>query len=119
MKHALRYFDDFVKPKKQYRPPTEEEAAALTALADTLGTLPQQASPEDIQLKVYDVGRREPYLTVQKDGKPGVAQASYNMLYQVLLGEEKGPRFGSFVALYGIDNTRSLIARAVKGELAV
>jgi lysyl-tRNA synthetase class 1 len=40
------------------------------------------------------------------------------MLYQVLLGEEKGPRFGSFVALYGIDNTRKLIARAVKGELA-
>jgi lysyl-tRNA synthetase class 1 len=40
------------------------------------------------------------------------------MLYQVLLGEEKGPRFGSFVALYGIDNTRKLIGRAVKGELA-
>ena len=40
------------------------------------------------------------------------------MLYQVLLGEEKGPRFGSFVALYGIDNTRQLIGRAVKGELA-
>jgi lysyl-tRNA synthetase class 1 len=117
--HAMRYFDDFVKPKKQYRPPTEDEAGALTALAETLGTLPAHASPEDIQLKVYDVGRREPYLTVQKDGKPGVAQGWFNMLYQVLLGEEKGPRFGSFVALYGIDNTRKLIARAVKGELVV
>ncbi len=117
VKHALRYFDDFVKPKKQYRPPTEEEAAALGALADTLGTLAAHASPEDIQLKVYDVGRRAPYLTVQKDGKPGVAQGWFNMLYQVLLGEEKGPRFGSFVALYGIDNTRNLIARAIKGEL--
>jgi lysyl-tRNA synthetase class 1 len=116
--HALRYFDDFVKPKKQYRPPTEDEAKALTDLADALGTLPEGAAPEEIQQKVYDVGRREPYRTTQKDGSVGVAQSWFNMLYQVLLGEEKGPRFGSFVALYGIENTRKLIARAVKGELA-
>ena len=116
--HALRYFDDFVKPKKQYRPPTEEEAKALSELADSLGTLPSHAAPEEIQQKVYDVGRRDPYKTTQKDGSVGVAQNWFNMLYQVLLGEEKGPRFGSFVALYGIDNTRNLIARAVKGELA-
>ncbi len=117
VKHALKYFDDFVKPKKQYRSPTEEEAKALSDLAVALGTLPEGAAPEDIQQKVYDVGRREPYLTVQKDGSPGVAQGWFNMLYQVLLGEEKGPRFGSFVALYGIANTRALISRAVKGEL--
>ena len=116
--HALRYFDDFVKPKKQYRPPTEEEAQALSDLAAALGTLPEGSAPEEIQQKVYDVGRRDPYKTTQKDGSVGVAQGWFNMLYQVLLGEEKGPRFGSFVALYGIDNTRNLIARAVKGELA-
>ena len=116
--HALRYFDDFVKPKKQYRPPTEEEAQALSDLAAALGTLPEGSAPEDIQQKVYDVGRRDPYKTTQKDGSVGVAQGWFNMLYQVLLGEEKGPRFGSFVALYGLDNTRNLIARAMKGELA-
>ena len=116
--HALRYFDDFVKPKKKYRPPTEEEAKALSDLALALGTLPEGSAPEEIQQKVYDVGRREPYKTTQKDGSIGVAQGWFNMLYQVLLGEEKGPRFGSFVALYGIDNTRKLIGRAVKGELA-
>lgn len=116
--HALRYFDDFVKPKKQYRPPTEEEAQALSDLAAALGTLPEGSAPEEIQQKVYDVGRRDPYKTTQKDGSVGVAQGWFNMLYQVLLGEEKGPRFGSFVALYGLDNTRNLIARAVKGELA-
>ena len=116
--HALRYFDDFVKPKKRYRPPTEEEARALCDLADALAALPEGAAPEEIQQKVYDVGRREPYKTVQKDGSVGVAQGWFNMLYQVLLGEEKGPRFGSFVALYGIGNTRELIARAIRGELA-
>ena len=116
-KHALRYFDDFVKPKKQYRPPSEDEAKALTDLAEALSTLPAQSSPEDIQQKVYEVGRREPYTVTQKDGSVGVGQGWFNMLYQVLLGEEKGPRFGSFVALYGIDNTRALIGRAVKGDL--
>ena len=115
--HALRYFDDFVKPKKKYRLPTEGESAALTELAAALGTLPEHAAPEDIQLKVYDVGRRDPYKTTQKDGSVGVSQDWFSMLYQVLLGEEKGPRFGSFVALYGIANTRALIERAVRGEL--
>jgi lysyl-tRNA synthetase class 1 len=115
--YAIRYFHDFVKPKKQYRLPTEEEARALADLAETLAALPEGATPEEIQHKIYDVGRRDPYKTVQKDGSTGVAQGWFNMLYQVLLGEEKGPRFGSFVALYGIANTRALIARALAGEL--
>ncbi len=57
---------------------------------------------------VYEVGRREPFLDQKKkgkDGKPGVSLDWFNMLYQVLLGQEKGPRFGSFVAAYGIKNT--------------
>ena len=116
--YALRYFDDFVKPKKRYRLPTEEEAQALGDLEGALALLPEGSSSEDIQQKVYDVGRRDPYRTTQKDGSMGVAQGWFNMLYQVLLGEEKGPRFGSFAALYGIGNTRSLIGRALAGELA-
>ncbi|MFM8746830.1 MAG: lysine--tRNA ligase [Aestuariivirga sp.] len=116
--HALRYFDDFVKPAKRYRAPAAAEATALADLSAALASLPAGASPEDIQQKVYDVGRRDPYRTTQKDGSVGVAQSWFNMLYQVLLGEEKGPRFGSFVALYGVENTRKLIARAIAGELA-
>ena len=73
--------------------------------------------PEDIQKVVYDVGRRPPYTTTQKDGSVGVAQTWFNMLYQVLLGEERGPRFGSFAALFGVQNTRTLIGKALKGEL--
>ena len=66
------------------------------------------ASAEDIQNVVYEVGRREPFLDHKKkakDGKPGVSLDWFNMLYQVLLGQEKGPRFGSFVAVYGLQNT--------------
>jgi lysyl-tRNA synthetase class 1 len=115
--YAVRYFADFVKPKKQYRLPTEEEALALRDLVTVLGQLPEGSTPEDIQQKIYDVGRREPYKQTQKDGSIGVGQGWFNMLYQVLLGEEKGPRFGSFVALYGIANTLALISKALNGEL--
>ncbi|MGQ0484082.1 MAG: lysine--tRNA ligase, partial [Hyphomicrobiales bacterium] len=115
--YAIRYFADFVKPKKRYRPPTEDEREALADLAAALASLPEGSSPEAIQQKVYDVGRRDPYKTVQKDGSAGVGQSWFNMLYQVLLGEERGPRFGSFAALFGLANTRALIAKALNGEL--
>ena len=65
---------------------------------------------------VYEIGRREPFLDAVKKGKDGRAGVSldwFNMLYQVLLGQEKGPRFGSFVALYGINNTIDMIDGAL------
>jgi lysyl-tRNA synthetase, class I len=116
--YAIRYYQDFVKPKKRYRLPTDDEAKALAELAAALAALPEGSTPEEIQQKVYDVGRREPYTTTQKDGSIGVAQTWFNMLYQVLLGEERGPRFGSFAALFGVRNTRALIEQAIRGELA-
>ena len=76
------------------------------------------ATPEQIQEVVYEVGRREPYLDKSgkiktKDSKPGVALDWFNMLYQVLLGQEKGPRFGSFVGVYGLQNTIDMIDGAL------
>jgi lysyl-tRNA synthetase class 1 len=115
--YALKYFEDFVKPAKQYREATPEEAQALRDLAARLGDLPAGTSPEDIQNVVYDVGRREPWTKQNKDGSIGVSLAWFNTLYEILLGEPKGPRFGSFVALYGIEDTRQLIERALAGEL--
>ena len=79
--------------------------------------MPEGSSSENIQKSVYDIGRREPYTTTQKDGTIGVAQSWFNMLCQVLLGEEKGPRFGSFTALYGVGNTKTLIEKALSGAL--
>ena len=70
---------------------------------------------------VYEVGRRHFPETSGKskspDGRPGVAQAWFSTLYQILLGQERGPRFGSFVALYGVAETRALIAQALAGDL--
>ena len=114
--YAIHYFRDFVLPAKRFREPTETERAALIDLRDALAQLPGEATAEQIQDVVYEIGRREPFLDHNKkakDGKPGVSLDWFNMLYQVLLGQEKGPRFGSFVAVYGLKNTIDMIDGAL------
>ena len=114
--YAIHYFRDFVLPDKKFREPGESERAALIDLRDALSQLPADASAEAIQDVVYEIGRREPFLDHKKkakDGKPGVSLDWFNMLYQVLLGQEKGPRFGSFVAAFGIQNTVDMIDGAL------
>jgi lysyl-tRNA synthetase class 1 len=114
--YAIHYFRDFVLPTKKFRQPTDAERAALTDLRDALTQLPADATAEQIQDVVYEIGRREPFLDPNKkakDGKPGVSLDWFNMLYQVLLGQEKGPRFGSFVAVYGLNNTVDMIDGAL------
>jgi lysyl-tRNA synthetase class 1 len=114
--YAIHYFRDFVLPEKKFRKPTETERAALLDLRDALSQLPDNATAEQIQDVVYEIGRREPFLDAKKkakDGKPGVSLDWFNMLYQVLLGQEKGPRFGSFVAVYGTTNTVEMIDGAL------
>jgi lysyl-tRNA synthetase class 1 len=114
--YAINYYRDFVAPTKQFREPTETERAALQDLRDALSQLPAGSSAEDVQNVVYEIGRREPFLDPNKkgkDGRPGVSLDWFNMLYQVLLGQEKGPRFGSFVAVYGIANAVNMIDGAL------
>ncbi|MDH2313049.1 lysine--tRNA ligase [Methylobacterium brachiatum] len=119
--HALTYFSDFVRPAKTYREPTPEERAALEDLSETLGQHAGSTDPEALQAAVYEVGRRHfPDLSGKAkspDGRPGVSQAWFTSLYNVLFGEARGPRFGSFVALYGVAETRALIASALSGAL--
>jgi lysyl-tRNA synthetase class 1 len=115
--YAINYFRDFVLPEKKFRQPTAAERTALEDLRNALAQLPQDASAEDIQNVVYEIGRREPFLDhvkKGKDGRPGVSLDWFNMLYQVLLGQEKGPRFGSFVAVYGVGNAVAMIDAALK-----
>jgi lysyl-tRNA synthetase class 1 len=120
--YAIRYFRDFVKPNKHYNAPTEGERLALEQLSAALATLPAGADASAIQDAVYDVGRSQPpYQDFKAKGatpeRPGVSLEWFNTLYRLLLGEERGPRFGSFVAIYGVPETRELIARALSGKL--
>ncbi|MGR7996969.1 lysine--tRNA ligase [Xanthobacter sp. ZOL 2024] len=121
--YAVKYFHDFVKPNKVFRVPDAVEREALQTLDAALAALPAQASGEDIQTALYDVARPIPrYQDLKAKGatpeRPGVSIEWFNTLYQVLLGLERGPRFGSFVEIYGIAETRALIAKALAGELA-
>jgi len=120
--YAVRYFRDFVLPAKIYREPDEIERESLRNLSHALAALPEGASAEAIQATLYNVARKIPrYQDMKAKGatveRPGVSNDWFTMLYGVLLGESRGPRFGSFVALYGIAETRQLITDALSGEL--
>lgn len=120
--YAIRYFEDFVKPAKVHRAPDEEERAALAKLSDALAALPAAADGGAIQNAALDVARAIPryqdHAKKSPEGGPGVSVAFFQMIYQVLIGQERGPRFGSFAALYGVKETRALIADALEGKLA-
>jgi lysyl-tRNA synthetase class 1 len=107
--YAIRYFEDFVKPSKKFRQPTEAERKALLELDARLAALDPAADAEAIQNEVFAVGNAQGYANLRD---------WFQALYQVLLGQDQGPRFGSFVALYGIGRTRKLISQALAGSLA-
>ena len=118
---AIRYFNDFVKPTKKFRAPDTVERETLEKIDQALANLPADADAHTIQNALLDIGRvTERYQDHNKkspDGGPGVSVSFFQMLYEVLIGQERGPRFGSFIALYGINETRSLIADALAGKL--
>ena len=128
--HAVRYFQDFVKPAKVFRAPTDQERAALEDLAKALQDgdyardliarknaivgkdepLPEAdfADEEFLQSIVFAVGKVHEFEPLRD---------WFKAIYEVLLGASQGPRFGGFVALYGVEETVALIDRGLKGEL--
>ena len=108
--YAVRYYEDFVKPEKKFRAPTEGEVAALSALDAALADAPADADAETLQNIVYEAGKANGY---DKD----TLRDWFRAIYEVLLGQSQGPRFGSFIALYGVPETRRLIADGLAGRL--
>src|SRR4051794_20107610 len=104
---ALAYFRDFVAGSLVRRAPDATEAAALRALDARLADLPEDASAETIQTEVYEIGKTAGFENLRD---------WFRALYETLLGTSQGPRMGSFVALYGIDNSRRLIAEALAAD---
>lgn len=104
---AVAYTRDFIVPTLSKRAPTPNEALALTALDAELAHAETDISAEDLQTKVYEIGKQEHYGF-------GNLRDWFQALYQTLLGSDQGPRMGSFIALYGVENTRKLIAEALQ-----
>ncbi len=107
--HALKYYEDFVKPQKRYRVPSEKERAALCDLAQTLDTLASERNGETVQNAVYEIGKRHGFEPLRD---------WFKALYEVLFGQSQGPRFGSFAALFGCKETAALIRHALAGGFA-
>ena len=103
---AVAYYRDFVKPAKKYRKATPEEAEAFRDLAEGLRKLAPEAAAEDIQTLVYDIGKRPAFPELK---------AWFKANYEVLLGQEQGPRLGSFIKLYGVAETIALLDKAAQG----
>lgn len=104
--YAIQYYKDFVLPEKSYRTPDERERTAMQALASKLEALDKGLPAEDYMTAVFDAGKENGY---DKDELREWFQA----LYQVLLGQDQGPRFGSFIALYGSQETIALIEKTL------
>ena len=104
---ALAYNRDFIAPTLKKRKPEESEREALKALDCALQVIAPDMPAEEIQTIVYEIGKREEF---------GFASLRdwFKCLYETLLGSEQGPRMGSFIALYGVENSRTLIAKALK-----
>ncbi len=104
--YAIRYYEDFIRPQKRYRAPTEKERAALSELADRLEALGGERDAETVQNAVYEIGKKHGFEPL-RDWFKGI--------YEVLFGQSQGPRFGSFAALFGCVATAELIRRALDG----
>lgn len=116
--YAVRYYRDFELAKKLYRPPDAVEKEALQTLSKALSEAPADVTAEQLQTLLYNIARSIPrYQDLIAKGatpeKPGVSNAWFSALYELLLGQSKGPRFGSFIALYGIRETQDLIDKAL------
>ncbi len=104
VEHAIAYYRDFVRPAKHYRQPTPMERTALEDLTGALETIGEGVASETLQNAVYEVGKRHAFPDLR---------AWFRCLYQILLGQEEGPRFGNFVAIYGVAETIALIEAAL------
>jgi lysyl-tRNA synthetase class 1 len=104
---AVRYYEDFVKPSKRFREPSEKERAALAELADVLEKFGAERDQEKVQFEIYEIGKRHGFEPLR---------AWFSAIYEVVIGQTQGPRFGSFAALYGCAETAALIRRALVGE---
>ena len=106
--YAIHYYEDFVRPAKRYRAPDAGERAAMEDLLARFKALP--AGCQDAELihnEVYEAGKAAGFEPLR---------AWFTALYEVLLGQSQGPRFGSFAAIFGLDRTIALIERALRGE---
>ena len=104
--YAIKYFKDVIKLHKKYKKPNDSEKKALQALIKTLEKCNDSMSPEDIQTLIYSVGKENGYADKLRDW--------FKLIYEVVFGEQNGPRMGFFISFFGVNETKELITNKLK-----
>ena len=104
--YAINYFIDEVEPKKKFKKPNETEIKALKNLILILKKIPQSMPAEEIQTKIYSVGKESGYSKNLRDW--------FKLIYEVFFGEENGPRMGFFISFFGVKETIDLMEKKLK-----
>ena len=104
--YAIRYYNDVIKKQKKYKNPNNEEKLALQALIKTLEKCNDEMSPEDIQTLIYSTGKDNGYSENLRDW--------FKLIYEVVFGDENGPRMGFFISFFGVNETKDLIINKIK-----
>ena len=104
--YAIRYFNDVIKLKKNYKKPNAKEKNALLALIKTLENCNDEMTPEDIQTLIYSTGKENGYSENLRDW--------FKLIYEVVFGDENGPRMGFFISFFGVNETKQLIKDKIK-----
>ena len=106
MNYAIKYFDDVIKKNKKYKIPNENERVALQALVETLEKCNEKMLPEEIQTYIYTAGKENGYKDNLRDW--------FKLIYEVIFGDENGPRMGFFISFFGLNETKELIKNKLK-----
>ena len=104
--YAIRYFNDVIKSKKKYKNPDKNEKLALQALIKTLDQCNDEMKPEDIQTLIYSTGKENGYSENLREW--------FKLIYEVVFGDENGPRMGFFISFFGVQETKDLIINKIK-----
>ncbi len=104
--YAIKYFNDVIKTQKKYKSPSENEKLALQALVKTLEKCTDEMSPEDIQTLIYSTGKENGYAENLRDW--------FKLIYEVVFGDENGPRMGFFISFFGVKETKELLINKLK-----
>ena len=104
--YAIKYFNDVLKKNKKYKKPNSDEKTALEALIKKLDDCNDEMSPEDIQTLIYSTGKENGYSKNLRDW--------FKLIYEVVFGDENGPRMGFFISFFGVKETKDLIKNKIK-----
>ena len=104
--YAIKYFNDVIKLQKKYKKPDSNEKVALEALVVTLDGCSDKMLPEDIQTLIYSTGKENGYSENLRDW--------FKLIYEVVFGDENGPRMGFFISFFGVKETKELITEKIK-----